>query len=109
MSESGASVASVTEPRAPVGRLGRVAMAVLWPSFLMAGVLTALVFALVDPGDLTWFGGAPLDLPRQALYTGGFLLFWLIISLAASLSVLMAALPELPELPAEPHSRGWPR
>lgn len=94
------------ESRAPASRLGRAAMAVLWPSFLMAGALTALVFAMVDPGDLTWFGGAPVELPRQAVYTMGFLLFWLIISLAASLSVLMAALPELP---AEAHPRGWPR
>lgn len=84
----------------------RVAMAVLWPSFLMAGVLSGLVFALVDPTDLSWFGGAPLDLPRQAVYTVGFLLFWLIISLAASLSVLMATLPEPP---ADRHPRQWPR
>ncbi len=81
-------------------------MAVGWPSFLMAGILSALVFALVDPSDLSWFGGAPLDLPRQAIYTVGFLLFWLIISLAASLSVLMATLPEPP---ADLHPRGWPR
>jgi hypothetical protein len=85
---------------------GRVAMAVLWPSFLMAGVLTALVFALVDPGDLTWFGAGPIELPRQAVYTLGFLLFWLIISVSAGLSVLMASLPELP---ADRHPRAWPR
>lgn len=91
---------------ASASRASRVAMAVLWPSFLMAGVLSGLVFALVDPGDLSWFGGAPLELPRQAVYTLGFLLFWLIISLAASLSVLMALLPEPP---ANRHPRQWPQ
>ncbi len=105
MNDSAASSPSVSA-HAPPGRFGRIAMSVLWPSFLMAGVLTALVFSLVDPADLTWFGGAPIELPRQAVYTMGFLVFWLIISLAASLSVLMATLPEPPQ---ERHPRAWPR
>ena len=33
-------------------------MAILWPSFLMAGVLEMLVFALVDPAGLRWMGGS---------------------------------------------------
>jgi len=36
----------------------RLAMTILWPAFLMAGVLEVLVFAVVDPGELHWFGGA---------------------------------------------------
>ncbi|MEJ6005282.1 hypothetical protein WG899_06975 [Paucibacter sp. AS339] len=87
-------------------RLSRMAMAVIWPSFLMAGVVEALVFAVVDPSDLTWFGGAPMDLPRQAIYTLSFLLFWLVIGLSSSLSLLLADLPNQPE---NPHPRAWPR
>jgi len=95
------------DPGAPVGsRLTRFAMAVLWPSFLMAGVLEALVFAVVDPSELSWFGGAPIELPRQALYTLSFLIFWGVIALAASLSLLLATMPEPPE---RAHPRGWPR
>ncbi|MDN3922036.1 hypothetical protein [Roseateles violae] len=90
----------------PTSRLSRLAMAVLWPSFLMSGVLEVLVFAVIDPGDMNWFGGAPIDLPRQAIYTLSFLIFWLLISLAASLSLLLVTMPDPP---ARPHPRQWPR
>lgn len=33
-------------------RIARFAMAVAWSSFLAAGVLELLVFAVVDPGEL---------------------------------------------------------
>jgi len=36
----------------------RLALCILWPAFLSAGVLDALVFAVLDPHDLRWFGGA---------------------------------------------------
>ena len=69
------------------------AMAVLWPAFLMAGVLEALTFAVLDPGDMHWFGGAPVELSRQAVYTLTFLLYWAVISTAAALTVLLLATP----------------
>ena len=87
-------------------RLARFAMAVAWPSFLMAGVLEALVFAVVDPSDLSWFGSERFELSRQAIYTLSFLLFWGLLGLSTSLSVLLLTLPEPPE---RPHPRGWPR
>ena len=87
-------------------RFGRWAMAVVWPSFLMAGAMEMLVFALVDPSDLSWFGGERLALSRQAVYTIGFLLFWLVISVGASLSLLLFSKPESPENQAR---RGDPR
>lgn len=43
-------------------------MWIAWPAFLMAGVLEMLVFAMVDPQDLHWFG-QPLALSRQGVYT----------------------------------------
>lgn len=86
--------------------LARSAMFILWPSFFMAGVTLALVFAVVDPNDLTWFGAAPMDLPRGAIYTLSFLIFWLLISLASAMSMLLATLPEPP---AKLHPRQWPR
>ena len=33
------------------------ALCILWPAFVMAGVLEMLVFALVDPAGLRWMGG----------------------------------------------------
>ncbi|MCV2363565.1 hypothetical protein LNV23_08905 [Paucibacter sp. DJ1R-11] len=84
----------------------RWAMAVAWPAFFMAGVLEALVFAVIDPSDLSWFGAERLDWSRQAVYTVSFMIFWLVISLSASVSVMLATLPDLPD---DAHPRGWPR
>ena len=46
-----------------------------WTSFLSAAILEAVVFTLVDPGEIHWLG--QLVLPsRQSVYTVAFLLFW---------------------------------
>ena len=67
------------------------ALTVLWPAFLMAGVLETFVFALVDPSDLRWFGGEAIGFSRQAIYTLAFLIFWALISAAAATSAWLAA------------------
>ncbi len=67
----------------------RLALQVLWPAFLMAGVLEVLVFALVDPSDLQWPGGAPIEASRQAIYTLGFLAFWAATATACSITALL--------------------
>lgn len=90
-----------------VSRIARFAMAVAWSSFLAAGVLEALVFAVVDPGELRWFGAAPVDLSAQAVYTLSFLIFWAVVALGASLALLLATLPDETRPPR--HSPGWPR
>ncbi len=64
-------------------------MWIVWPAFLLAGVMEILVFAMVDPHDLHWFGQA-LDLPRQAVYTLGFFAFWIITAASSTLTVLLA-------------------
>ncbi len=70
--------------------MSRRALQILWPSFLVAGVLEMLVFSAVDPGDLHWFGGAPIDASAQAVYTVVFLLFWGAIETAGALSALLS-------------------
>ena len=67
----------------------RVALQILWPAFLMAGVLEILVFALVDPTDLHWLDGAPIDASRQAVYTLAFLAFWSVIAAAGAITALL--------------------
>jgi hypothetical protein len=47
---------------------------ILWPSFLMAGAGTVLLFLLIDPVDLRFVG--PLELGRKAGYTLGFFFLW---------------------------------
>ncbi len=82
------------------------ALTILWPAFLMAGVLEMLVFAVIDPGDLHWFGGPSLDWSSQAVYTVTFLIFWAVIATAGALTALLEASPE--EINAD-RGRTWPR
>lgn len=67
-------------------------MWILWPSFLMAGVLEILVFAMVDPHALHLYG-LSLDLSRQAVYTLGFFAFWIVTAASSALTVLLAVSP----------------
>ena len=57
--------------------------AVLWPSFILAGVATTVFFTVFDPLDLLACAGEP-PFSRLGAYTIGFFLFWL---LTASSSV----------------------
>ena len=68
----------------------RLAMTILWPAFLMAGVLEVLVFAVVDPGELHWFSGASIGWPIEAIYTVTFLIFWAAIATAGALTALLS-------------------
>ena len=70
-------------------RLARLAMAILWPAFMMAGVLVALTFAVVDPAELHWFGGAAIGWPAAAVHTVTFLMFWGAIATAGAISALL--------------------
>ena len=62
------------------------ALLILWPAFVMAGVLEMLVFAVVDPGSLHWFGSDAIEWPRDAVYSVTFLIFWFVISLSAAIT-----------------------
>lgn len=74
----------------PLSRRSRQVMAVLWPAFLIAGVLEMLVFALVDPGQLRWFGARALDLPAEAVYTLAFFGFWAVAAIGGALTLLLS-------------------
>ena len=64
-------------------------MAVLWPSFLMAGVMETLVFAFVDPAQLHLFGGRQILWSPTAVYTVSFFLFWGVIAMASALTEML--------------------
>lgn len=68
-------------------------MAIVWPAFLVAAVLEMAVFALVDPHELHWLG-APLELPRNAVYTIAFFGFWVAAAASSALSLLLTRPPE---------------
>ncbi|MET0519079.1 MAG: hypothetical protein ABW005_09615 [Burkholderiaceae bacterium] len=74
----------------PAASFGRQALQILWPAFVMAGVLEMLVFAVVDPGELHGFGSAPIDWPAAAVYTVSFFIFWGVVAVAGAITALLA-------------------
>lgn len=61
---------------------------VLWPSFLAAGVASAVFFAIFDPVDLAIFW-QPLGPSRMAVYAQGFLLFWAFTAGSSALTLFL--------------------
>jgi hypothetical protein len=74
-----------------MNRLRERSMAVLWPSFLMAGVLEMIVFSVVDPARLQLPGGIALGWSPTAVYTAAFFVFWGVIAAAGALTELLDA------------------
>jgi hypothetical protein len=80
-------------------------MWIAWPAFLVAAVLEMIVFAMVDPGDLHWLGN-PLELPRQAIYTLAFFVFWGVTMASSALTTLLSMSPfEVNRCPVSPTER----
>jgi hypothetical protein len=65
------------------------AVTILWPAFLMAGVLEMLVFVVVDPNEFQWFGGPLIGWSPRAIYSVTFLIFWGVIATSTALSALL--------------------
>ena len=62
---------------------------ILWPAFVMAGMLEALVFVVVDPGTLHWFGAEPLNWSASAVYSVTFLIFWGVIATSGAITQML--------------------
>ena len=84
---------------APMRRL----TAVMWPAFLMAGVMEMLVFSMVDPSDLHWLGGTAVDADHKAIYTVAFFVFWVVIALGSALTQLVLVEPNIINKPYRNH------
>jgi hypothetical protein len=86
-------------------------MWITWPAFLMAGLLEVLVFGMVDPQDLQWFGH-PIELSRQGVYSVAFFVFWGVTMLSSGLTTLLAMSPfevNRCPLPASERPDGCPK
>ncbi len=70
---------------------GERALLILWPAFVIAGVLEALVFVVVDPLSLHWFSADPLGWSASAVYSVTFLIFWGVIATSAAITQLLEA------------------
>ncbi|MES2945033.1 MAG: hypothetical protein V4772_19385 [Pseudomonadota bacterium] len=62
---------------------------VIWPAFLGACLLEAMVFSMVDPREIHWFGQV-LQPTRQSVYSVAFFGFWLIVMFCNSLVLWLA-------------------
>jgi len=91
--------------------MGQRWMWVLWPGFVMAIPAVGIVFTLVDPADLQFFGH-PLDLSRLGAYSLGFLVFWMLGSTCSALTCFLQRSPfevNRCPLPADGRPPGCPR
>jgi hypothetical protein len=61
-------------------------IAVLWPSFLTAGVATIILFTVFDPVDVSSCMGGP-EITRLGAYSIGFFMFWLLTSSSCLLAL----------------------
>ena len=67
-------------------------MWIVWPTFLVACVLEMMVFAMVDPADLNWWG-QPIGLSRQGVYTVSFFVFWVLAGVSSACTSLLSHSP----------------
>jgi hypothetical protein len=60
-------------------------MSILWPSFIAAGIATAVFFTVFDPMELQLLGHH-VEVGRTAAYSIGFFGFWLLGALSSGLT-----------------------
>ncbi len=72
-------------------------VAIIWSSFLAAGIGTAIFFGLVDPVELYMITIPTFDISILAGYAIGFFFFWIICGIAALLSVFMIRTSRRPD------------
>lgn len=80
-------------PTDKTGRLPRIVMSILWPSFLMACVSSGVLFSLVDPVELVLLD-SQVHLSQLGTYTVGFFLFWFLGAISSSLTALLLGCPD---------------
>ena len=57
--------------------------AVLWPSFIAAGLACVVFFAFVDPLRLQAISFPGTSISRELGYTAGFFMFWAVTALSS--------------------------
>ncbi len=62
---------------------------VVWPAFLGAAMLEAVVFALFDPLHLRWPGGGAVEFSALAIYSIAFFVFWALTAAACALTLML--------------------
>lgn len=65
----------------------RLAMTVLWPSFMAAAMAEGCFFSVFEPDMLS-------AMPAAAVYSIGFFFFWSLCALACMLTFYLVTVPE---------------
>ncbi|WP_459001998.1 hypothetical protein [Stenotrophomonas sp. PSU_St103] len=60
--------------------------AILWPSFIAAGVASVVFFAFVDPLRLQAISFPGIAISRELGYTAGFFMFWSVTALSSAVT-----------------------
>jgi hypothetical protein len=63
---------------------------VLWPAFMVAALLEALVFVAVDPASLHGAGTVLTQWSPSAVYTLAFVVFWALSALASATTLWLS-------------------
>jgi len=67
--------------------------AILWPSFLVAGIATMIFFANIDPEELRSATLPHFEISRKLGYTIGFFMFWGVTAWSSFLTVSLLSPP----------------
>lgn len=89
----------------------KLAILILWPSFIVGGIGEVLFFTVFDPKELYLFG-EPSSLSRLAVYSIGFFLCWAFAAASSALTCfLQRSAEEVNRCPLTPAQRpeGCPR
>jgi hypothetical protein len=57
----------------------------MWPSFLVASMSEGLLFSVIQPADLIFFGHHP-DVSDEGIYTIGFFIIWFFCAFSSALT-----------------------
>ncbi len=65
---------------------------IIWPAFLAACLLEAVVFSAIDPSEVRW-PSLSVQPSLQAVYTAAFFSFWLITMACSSVVLWLSKAP----------------
>jgi hypothetical protein len=63
----------------------RLLIWIMWPSFLVAGLAEGLLFSVVHPSELLFFGHQ-MDISDEGIYTLGFFVIWMFCAFSSALT-----------------------
>ena len=66
----------------------RLLIWILWPSFLVAGMAEGLLFTVVHPQELLFFGHHP-GITDEGIYTIGFFMIWTFCAVSSALTAFI--------------------